>query len=269
MSTGRSPKRARKKEQRDVRREALRQAVQRRRRQRLILLASSVALIGGGALVVFAMQGDSEKTAKPSPSANTTALGAAPTPRPVGCDAKLPNTAGSRKRSYKEATDQNLDEDKTYILKLETSCGDIEIELDVQNSPTTANSVVFLARKRFYDGLVFHRIVPGFVIQGGDPRGDGTGDAGYDVVEPPPDDFSYEEGAVAMAKGGTDPPGSSSSQFFIVSGPEAADLPAEYAVLGKVVDGMDVVEKIEKLGQAGQDSPKAWAYIERARVIEE
>lgn len=269
MSTGRPPKRARKKEQRDLRREAYRQAVQRRRRQRLILLASSLALIAGGALVVFVMQDEPGKAAKPSPTADTTALGAAPTPRPVGCGAKLPSTAGSRKRSYREATDQKLDEDKTYTLLLETSCGDIKIELDVENAPDTANSVVFLARKHFYDGLVFHRIVPGFVIQGGDPRGDGTGDAGYDRVEPPRDDISYEEGVVAMAKGGTDPPGSSSSQFFIVSGPEAADLPAEYALLGKVSDGMDVVEKIEKLGQQGQDSPKAWAYIERARVIEE
>jgi cyclophilin family peptidyl-prolyl cis-trans isomerase len=268
MSTGRTPKRARKKEQRDVRREALRQAAQRRRRQRLILLASSLALIGGGVLIVLFLQDEPGKALKPTPSGDASAL-RAPRPRPVACGAKLPTTAGSRKRSYTQAKNQDLDPDKTYILRLETSCGDIEIKLDVEESPSTSNSVAFLASEHFYDGLVFHRVVPGFVIQGGDPRGTGVGDAGYDIVEPPPDDFKYVEGAVAMAKGGTDPPGSSSSQFFIVSGPEAADLPAEYAVVGKVVDGMDVVEKIEKLGRQGQDSPKAWAYIERARVIAE
>lgn len=251
-----------------MRREAMRQAMHRRRRQRLILLASSLALIGGGVLVVMFVQGGGNE-AKPTPSAETTSALAAPTPQPVACGAKLPPTAGSRKKTYKSAEPQDLDPDKTYTLRLETSCGDIDIELDVKESPSTSNSIAFLAREHFYDGLVFHRVVPGFVIQGGDPRGDGTGDAGYDIVEPPPDDFKYVEGVVAMAKGGTDPPGSSSSQFFIVSGPEAADLPAEYAFLGKVTDGMDVVEKIEKLGQQGQDSPKAWAYIERARVIEE
>ena len=193
----------------------------------------------------------------------------APAPQPVACGAELPSAAGSRKRSYGRAGDQQLDADNTYILRLETSCGDVEIELDVEESPSTSNSVAFLARQRFYNGLVFHRIVPGFVVQGGDPRGDGTGDAGYDIVEPPPDDFKYDEGVVAMAKGGTDPPGSSSSQFFIVSGPEAADLPAEYAVLGKVVDGMEVVERIEKLGREGQGAPSAWAYIERASILED
>jgi peptidyl-prolyl cis-trans isomerase B (cyclophilin B) len=268
MSTGRTPKRARKKEQRDIRREALRQALRRRRRQRLVLFFSSVALIGGGVLIVLFVRNDSGNKATPTPSAATSSLAAAPTRKPVACGAKLPRTAGSRKRMYGRAEDQKLDKEKTYTLRLETSCGDIDIELDVKASPTTSNSVAFLARKHFYDGLVFHRIVPGFVIQGGDPVGNGTGGAGYNVVEPPPDDFKYAEGVVAMAKGGTDPPGSSSSQFFIVSGKEAADLPAEYAVLGKVTDGMDVVEKIEKLGRQGQDTPTAWAYIERARIVE-
>jgi cyclophilin family peptidyl-prolyl cis-trans isomerase len=267
MSTGRSQKRARKKEARDARREAVQQYMRRRRRQRLILLASSILLVGAGVLVVFLVQGGGKAEPEASPSDDASAQ-KAPTPEPVACGAELPKAAGSEKLGYGRAEDQTLDKDKTTILHLETSCGDIDIELAVADSPATANSVAYLARQRFYDGLVFHRVVPGFVIQGGDPKADGSGGAGYDVVEPPAKGFKYTEGVVAMAKAGTDPPGSSSSQFFIVSGPEAATLPAEYAVLGKVVDGMDVVEKIAKLGRQGQDAPSAYAYIERATVRE-
>ena len=267
MSTGRSPKRARKKEARDERRELIRQAMRRRRRQRLLLLLGSLVLIGGGVLIVFFVRDGADP--QPQATPDEAPAVAAPKPEPVACGAKLPDAAGSSKKTYAVAQDQKLDADKTYTLRLQTSCGDIEIELDHSESPRTANSVVFLARERFYDGLVFHRIVPGFVVQGGDPQGDGSGGPGYDVVEPPPDDFSYDERIVAMAKGQNDPPGTSGSQFFIVSGPEASDLPAEYAYLGKVVDGMDVVKKIEDLGGEGESQPSAWTYIERATIVED
>jgi cyclophilin family peptidyl-prolyl cis-trans isomerase len=240
--------------------------MRRRRRQRLVLLAGSLLLIGGGVLIVFFLR-DSGDDAEPQATSAVPAL-PAPTPEPVACDAELPEAAGSRKKSYPTAIDQKLDPDKTYTLRLETSCGDIEIELDQKESPRTANSVVFLAREKYYDGLVFHRIVPDFVIQGGDPQGDGSGGPSYDVVEPPPEDIEYAERTVAMAKGQNDPPGTSGSQFFIVSGPEGADLPAEYAYLGKVTDGMDVVEKIESLGSEGEPQPSAFAYIERASIVE-
>jgi cyclophilin family peptidyl-prolyl cis-trans isomerase len=267
MSSGRSPKRARKKAGRDARRDAVRQAKRRRRRQRLILLATSLVLIGGGVLIVLFVRGGNDNRPQATPSDDPAIV--APTPEPVACGAELPSAAGSRKKTYPKPTDQKLDPEKTYTLRLETSCGDIEIELDVDGSPRTANSVAFLAREGFYDGLVFHRIVPDFVVQGGDPQGDGSGGPGYDVVEPPPEDVEYAEGTVAMAKGQNDPPGTSGSQFFVVSGPEAADLPAEYAFLGNVVDGKDVVEKIEALGKEGVAQPSAWAYIERANILEE
>lgn len=240
--------------------------MRRRRRQRLALLLGSVLLIGGGVVIVFFVRGE-ESDPDASPSAAPAI--AAPKPEPVACGATLPEAAGSSKKSYPVAQDQKLDPDKTYVLRLETSCGDIEIELDHNESPRTANSVAFLARERFYDGLVFHRIVSDFVVQGGDPEGNGSGGPGYDVVEPPPDNFKYEERIVAMAKGQNDPPGTSGSQFFIVSGPEAADLPAEYGYLGRVVDGMEVVERIEALGGEGESQPSAWAYIERASIVEE
>lgn len=267
MSTGRPPKRARQKARRAERREAVRDAIRRRRMRRLGLLAASVVLAAVGVGAVLLVQDDTTERPAASPRGSDDAS-AAPTPQPVACGAELPSAAGSAKRSYGQPQDQDLDPDKTYVLRLETSCGDIEIELDVEGSPKTSNSVAFLARAGFYNGLVFHRIVPGFVIQGGDPRGNGMGGPGYDVVEPPPEDIAYEAGVVAMAKTGQDPPGTSGSQFFIVSGDEASDLPAEYAVLGTVVDGLEVVEKIEALGQAGQAEPSAWAYIERANILE-
>lgn len=146
-----------------------------------------------------------------------------------------------------------LDRQKTYTATIATNCGTFAIELDVEESPRTSASFVALARDGFYDGLGFHRIAPGFVIQGGDPAGDGTGGPGYKTREAPPDDVVYSEGVVAMAKGGNEAAGTAGSQFFVVTAPDAG-LPADYAVLGKVVRGMDVVKLIE--AQAPPDTPQ-------------
>ena len=134
------------------------------------------------------------------------------------------------------------------IATVETSCGSFVIELDTKGSPKTANSFAFLAEQGFYDGTIFHRIAPGFVIQGGDPEGTGTGGPGYSVTEAPPQDTTYARGLVAMAKTAADPPGTSGSQFFVVIAPADAGLPPDYAVLGQVTEGMDVVEAIGRLG---------------------
>lgn len=146
-----------------------------------------------------------------------------------------------------------LDRQKTYTATIATNCGTFAIELDVEESPRTSASFVALARDGFYDGLGFHRIAPGFVIQGGDPAGDGTGGPGYKTREAPPDDVVYSEGVVAMAKGGNEAAGTAGSQFFVVTAPDAG-LPADYAVLGKVVRGMDVVKLIE--AQAPPETPQ-------------
>lgn len=271
MASRRPPKRARKKERRDARRAEWQRAIAKRRRQRWGVFLGSLAVVGVGVLIAFfaLSRSDEEPAATPAAEEESSESGKAPIKEPVACGAKLPKSAGSTKKSYPKAEDQDLDPDKAYVLRLETSCGTIDIDLDVKESPKTANSVVFLAREGFYDGLVFHRVLQDFVLQGGDPLGDGTGDAGYDVVEPPPDDLSYDEGIVAMAKGGNDPPGSSSSQFYIVSGGGGKTLPPEYAYLGKVTEGDRAIDKIEKVGHK-QDGPppKEWAYIERATIVE-
>ena len=136
-----------------------------------------------------------------------------------------------------------LDRSKTYVATVSTNCGDFEITLDARQAPRTGGSFKSLADKGFYDGTTFHRIVAGFVIQGGDPKGDGTGGPGYSVVEAPPPDLSYGKGVVAMAKTGTEADGTSGSQFFVVTA-EDAQLPPQYALLGEITSGQEVVDKI-------------------------
>jgi peptidyl-prolyl cis-trans isomerase B (cyclophilin B) len=159
-----------------------------------------------------------------------------------------------------------LDPSKTYTVTLKTNEGTFAFSLDVKDSPNAAASFVSLVKKGFFDGLNFHRIVPGFVIQGGDPKGDGTGGPGYTTVDVPPSDAQYTKGVVAMAKTGSEPPGTSGSQFFVVTADDAR-LPADYALLGKVTSGLDVVEKIGTLGDANQQ-PTERVVIQKATLTE-
>jgi peptidyl-prolyl cis-trans isomerase B (cyclophilin B) len=153
-----------------------------------------------------------------------------------------------------ERPERVLDSGDMATATVETSQGAFEIELDTRGSPKTTNSFAFLADQGFYDGTTFHRIVPGFLIQGGDPTGTGTGGPGYTVDEPPPSDTEYLRGTVAMAKNEVEPLGRSGSQFFVVVAADAG-LPPESAVLGRVSGGFGVVEQIALLGDpaSGQE----------------
>lgn len=156
-----------------------------------------------------------------------------------------------------------VEEGKTNVVSFETSEGDFDVTLDVERAPATANSLAYLAEQGFYDGLDFHRVVPDFVIQGGDPNGDGSGGPGYSVTEAPPEDLTYTRGVVAMAKAGTDAPGASGSQFFVVSAPDVG-LPPEYALVGMVDEaGMKTVDEITALGE-GDGPPSKEVTIEEA-----
>ena len=157
-----------------------------------------------------------------------------------------------------------LEEGKTYRLVVQMNKGPFTIELDRDTAPCTSASFVSLANKGFFNGIKFHRIVPGFVIQGGDPTGQGTGGPGYSTVDVPPDDAKYTKGVVAMAKTPTEPAGTSGSQFFVVTA-EDSGLGPDYAVLGKVVEGLDVVEKIGKLG-GPDERPTEPVVIETVKV---
>ncbi len=267
--SSRSEKRARQKERRRARQTEVQAYFRRRRRQRLGILLGSLAAVAAIVLaVLYVVQTPSTPEATPAPSGED-ALITVPVKRNVACGAEVPESAGSEKKQYGNAEDQKLDPEKSYTLKLETSCGDIEIALDVERAPLTSNSVAFLAREKFYDGTFFHRLAPDFVIQGGDPAGEGSGGSGYKVQETPPEDLTYDEGVVAMAKGGVELPGTSGSQFFIVSGPSGQNLQPEYALLGKVTKGMDVVAKIMETAIADMQPPTAYTYVERATIVEE
>jgi peptidyl-prolyl cis-trans isomerase B (cyclophilin B) len=161
---------------------------------------------------------------------------AAPEPRPSGTG-KAPTAL--------------LNEDETYDVVVATNCGDFTIRLDPKASPKTAASFAALVEAKFFDGTVFHRIVPNFVIQGGDPTATGTGGPGYSTVDTPAPRTLYTQGVVAMAKAGAEPPGTAGSQFFVVTTADAG-LPPDYAVVGKVTDGLEVVERIGLLGGADE-----------------
>ena len=157
-----------------------------------------------------------------------------------------------------------LDTDKTYRLVFETNCGSFTLTLDQKGAPNAAGSLVSLAKRGFFDDTFFHRIVPGFVIQGGDPTGQGSGGPGYETRDSVPKDAKYSHGVVAMAKTAAEPPGTAGSQFFVVTSPDAG-LPPDYAIVGKVTSGLDVVDRIGKLGDANEQPTRA-VVISKARV---
>jgi len=169
--------------------------------------------------------------------------------------------------SKRKAPTLKLDGSKTYLATVDTSCGTFVIKLDPKQAPRTGGSFVTLARDGFYDGLGFHRIAPGFVIQGGDPAGNGSGGPGYKIRERPPSDVVYSEGTVAMAKAGPEPAGTSGSQFFVVTG-NNANLPPDYALLGRVTKGLDAVQRIEQLGTSSDGPPSEPVVIKKVSIAE-
>jgi peptidyl-prolyl cis-trans isomerase B (cyclophilin B) len=168
-----------------------------------------------------------------------------------------------KKRNEKKPTAQ-LPKDKVYEVTMATNCGSFTIRMDQAQSPNAVASFVSLVQRGFFDKTIFHRIVPGFVIQGGDPTGTGTGDPGYSTVDTPPKNASYTHGVVAMAKTATEPAGTAGSQFFIVTVANAG-LPPDYAIIGEVVKGLPVVDHIGTLGDASQQ-PTQVVEIQRASV---
>jgi peptidyl-prolyl cis-trans isomerase B (cyclophilin B) len=157
-----------------------------------------------------------------------------------------------------------LDPAKTYTLTFDTSCGSFTVTLDPKLAPKTAASLVALADDGYFDDTIFHRVVSGFVIQGGDPTQSGSGGPGYATIDEPPTDASYPVGTVAMAKAPAEPAGTAGSQFFVVSGTKYALTP-DYAIVGNVTDGMDTVERIDALG-VGDGPPSKPVVINSVTV---
>jgi cyclophilin family peptidyl-prolyl cis-trans isomerase len=218
--------------------------------RRLIILAV-FALIAVGVVVAILVSrggGSSDSTTTPTVGANGCKEVEKPEPEHVS----LPAPKQTVKRGEK------------LTAVVQTSCGGFEIALDTKQAPKTVNSFAYLADESFYDGLTFHRVVSGFVIQGGDPLGTGTGGPGYSVVEKPPENASYTKGVVAMAKSPTEPPGSSGSQFFVVTSVDTG-LPPEYALVGKVSKGYGTIIKIDSLATPSE-KPKQTVLIEKITI---
>jgi peptidyl-prolyl cis-trans isomerase B (cyclophilin B) len=216
--------------------------------RRLVVLGAFAVLAAGvvGAILIGRSGGNSDKTT----TVSAAGCKQVPAPKP-------------KQVSY-GAPELTVREGEKLTAVVETSCGTFDIALDTKRAPKTVNSFVFLSEKGLYDGLDFHRVAPGFVIQGGDPLGTGTGGPGYSVDEKPPANLSYTKGVVAMAKSSAEPPGRSGSQFFVVLAPDAG-LPPEYALVGRVSKGLDVVERIGKLGTPAE-KPKQTVLIEKLSI---
>jgi peptidyl-prolyl cis-trans isomerase B (cyclophilin B) len=155
---------------------------------------------------------------------------------------------------------ERLDPEKTWTLTFDTNCGTFVVTLDPESAPATTASLVALAEDGFYDDTIIHRIVPGFVIQGGDPTQSGSGGPGYSTRDVPPVGATYTKGVMAMAKTAADPPGTSGSQFFVVTGQDVG-LPPEYAIVGRVTDGQEVVDLIDTLGDPATEQPLATIVV--------
>ena len=200
----------------------------------------------------------------PAETAQVPAAPAEPETTAGGCEAVEP--PAPRDPGKQKKPSGPLDASKEWSLVVKTNCGDFTVALDLEAGPKNAASLVSLAKAGYFDDTVFHRIAPGFVIQGGDPTATGTGGPGYKVVDPPPGDAAYTKGVVAMAKTQTEAPGTGGSQFYVVTA-EDSGLPPDYAIVGKVTEGLDVVERIGALGDASEQ-PTEPVVIETVEVSE-
>ncbi len=210
-------------------------------------------------------------------AASTTPAPAPTAPTPTGAEAEIteclataPPDPGS-KPSFSGA-EQVLKQGSDYTIVMKTSCGTLNIALDQAAGGPIPNSVAFLVGEGFYDGLTFHRVVPDFVLQGGDPEGQGTGGPGYDVVGAVPEGYRYTVGDVAMAKTATDPPGTAGSQFFVVSGTQGEQVLTSqpvYGILGHATDrdSLATIARIAALA-VSDGPPSRPVWIISAKLVE-
>jgi cyclophilin family peptidyl-prolyl cis-trans isomerase len=265
-------KRRRKKENTARAREERESAEKRERRRKTAIRVGVIAALAVGGVALLSVlggeDGDDVAASDTTTASTETTSGSTTTTEPfvpTECTDDTPDDPGEKPTF--EAPEQVIDTSKSYTARIETSCGTIVAELDVANAPDGVNNFVFLANAGFYDGLTWHRVVPDFVIQGGDPKGDGTGGPGYDVpTETPGNDF--RRGDLAWAKAGTAPSGTAGSQFFVVTGKTGPDNPLnqqvdgeyQYGRFGRVTEGLDVARTIESFNQ-GDGPPTRPLYI--------
>ncbi len=254
-----SEKRARQRAAREARLAA--EAQQHKRRQRIrngvIVVVVAGAIVG----IAFAVSGGNKPVASQSNTSSTSTTVAAKSADArlqaqanevavkAGCPASTKTTVNDQK--YSSAPPMTLDTSKTYTATVKTTAGTFDIALDATTAPQTVNNFVFLANKGYYHCVIFHRVIPGFMDQTGDPTGKGTGGPGYTIPDEYPSKAAnpsaqYPLGSVAMANTGQ--PNTGGSQFFIVAGAEGESLANTYTLFGTVTSGMNVVNTINQQG---------------------
>jgi len=265
-------KRARKKENARAAREEREAALRRKKRTRSIITAAVVVVIFAGVILLLNATGGSKKKKAAPPATSPTTTTTPTHVLPAGCVRTVPPK--TTPPTFKTAPPMTIDAAKTYTATFSTSCGTFTAALDAKNDPKGVNNFVFLANKHFYDGLTWHRVVKDFVIQGGDPKGDGSGGPGYSVATETPTN-GYPLGTLAWAKTSTDPNGTAGSQFFVVTGTQTAALSQklkgsyQYGVFGKVTTGLANAEKIMSLAPAtGDGAPTIPMYIFKITISE-
>ncbi len=170
-----------------------------------------------------------------------------------------------QRQQFPRAPEMGIDPAKRYTATMDTSLGEIVIALDPVKAPQTVNNFVFLALNHYYDGVIFHRIINGFVCQGGDPTGTGRGGPGYQFADELPKAGQYQVGSVAMANAGPDTNG---SQFFLISGPDGARLPPQYSLFGHIVKGLDVLDQMQRVSTGRGDRPHEDVVINSVSITE-
>jgi peptidylprolyl isomerase len=170
-----------------------------------------------------------------------------------------------RQTAFDAAPPMCIDPSKSYVATMQTSLGEMVIHLDAVAAPNTVNNFVFLARYHYYDGLVFHRIINGFMCQGGCPEGSGRGGPGYRFGDELPAPGRYEIGSLAMANAG---PNTNGSQFFIVTGASGVGLPPHYSLFGKVIKGLEVADAMQRVQTGMGDRPVEDVVINSVTINE-
>lgn len=166
-------------------------------------------------------------------------------------------------QEFSEPPEMGIDPTKRYTATIDTSMGELIVALDAVKAPQTVNNFVFLALHHYYDGVIFHRVINGFMCQGGDPAGTGRGGPGYRFNDELPKPNEYKIGSLAMANAG---PNTNGSQFFVISGPSGVGLPPQYSLFGQVVKGLDVVEQMQGVATGGGDRPKTDVVINSVTI---
>ena len=182
---------------------------------------------------------------------------------PTECPA--PDGSSPQQRRFDGPMPMCIDPAKQYTATIETNHGTMTAHLHPSRAPKTVNNFVCLARYHYFDGLIFHRIIRDFVIQGGCPEGSGRGNPGYRFDDELPEPGKYEVGSLAMANAG---PNTNGSQFFVISGGHGMQLPPQYSLFGKLITGLDVLDSIQKVPTGAGDRPKDDVVIESITITE-